>query len=143
MGHLGRRAEESGGEGRKEEGGGEGKRREERGGEERIGEEREEKGRVGSSTHKSLSLCLSPQAGAPYLDPREDPSSGDAEVKVGNELGSGHLVVIFKLLPRSIVSVKNGGEGLGVNKAGCLLHVGGRGRGKEGRGGECLSVRLA
>ena len=132
MGHLGRRAEERGERRRGEEKEGEG-RRGEKGGE---GMRREEKGRVGSSTHKSLSLCLSPQAGPPYLDPREDPSSGDAEVKVGNELGSGHLVVIFKFLPRSIVSVKNGGKGLGVNKAGCLLHVGGRGRGKEGMGGE-------
>ena len=75
-----------------------------------------------SSTHKSLSLCLSPQAGPPYLDPREDPSSGDAEVKVGNELGSGHLVVIFKFLPRSIVGVKNGGKVLGSTKlaASCM-----------------------
>ena len=137
MGHLGRRGEESGGEGRRrKEKGGEGRRRKDRGGE---GRRRD----VWVPQHTNLSLCLSPQAGPPYLDPREDPSSGDAEVKVGNELGSGHLVVIFKFLPRSIVSVKNGGEGLGVNKAGCLLHVGGRGRGKEGRGGECLSVRLA
>ena len=88
------------------------------------------------NTQISLSLCLSPQAGPPYLDPREDPSSGDAEVKVGNELGGGDLVVLFELLPRSIVGVKNGGEGLGVNKAGCLLHVGGRGGGEGRRRGE-------
>ena len=80
-----------------------------------------------------LTHTLSLHAGPPHLDPGEDSRGGDAEVQVGNELRGGDLVVAVKFLPRSVVGVENGREGLGVNKSGCLLQVGGAGWGGEGK----------
>ena len=70
-----------------------------------------------------------------YLDPREDTSSGHIEVEVCNQLRRWGLVWPLQLLPRNVVRLDDGRNGLGVQEGSCLLvgREGGREGGREER----------